>query len=244
MNKGIDPRTKLFIVFCISSMGVLITEIPILLMILASGILFGKYFGVSFGRLMNRFKRILIVLTVIIVIQSLFVRSGEPMVEWMGIKFITDIGLRRGLGYFFRVLIILLSGSIIATSSSRDMLQSLNQMKVPYDLALMVSLGIRFLPLLAEEIRNTYLALQLKGIDLKSLKLKERIELTAYLFMPTIVGTLVRSEQLTYSIEARGYRISEVRSSYRTLTLDKRDWLIMGFGAMVFGMISIVFFMI
>jgi energy-coupling factor transport system permease protein len=244
MNKKIDPRTKLFIVFCFSSMGVVITRIPILLMIMIAGILFGLYFGVSYGRLLKKFKRILMVLLAIIVIQSLFTRAGEPLIEWMGVGIITDVGLKRGLGYFFRVLIILLSGSIIATSSSRDMLQSLNQLKIPYDLALMVSLGIRFMPLLMKEVKNTYLALQLKGIDIKSLKIKQRIDLIAYLFMPTIVGTLVKSEHLTYSIEARGYRVSEERSSYRTLMMAQRDWLIITIGTAVFGSILWAFYTI
>ena len=237
LKQMIDPRVKLFIVFCLSTCGVVFTDVWQLMLIFIIGIVYGILLNVNYIRLYKRLRRILYLFLVIIVIQSIFIKDGTALFKIGQLTLITDIGLQRGMAYLFRVLIIILSGAIISTSNMRDLLQGFYQLHLPYDVAFMVSIGIKFLPLLMEEIQNAFTSIQLRGINIRQLKLSKRIEIISYLFMPTIVSTLVRAQKLAHSVEARGFRVNKKRTSIRQLKYSKKDFWFFGSTIVVFGLV-------
>lgn len=222
-----DPRTKIFVVFFLSTLAVMISDWMGLFRLALIGGGFGLVFGVPFHSLLRRFSKILTVFLGLIIVQSIFIHEGEAIIAISAFPILTTIGLQRGLGYVFRVGIILLSGAILSTSSMRDLLQALQQLKVPYVIGLMVAIGVKFLPIFVQEVQDAFVSMQLRGIDVKHLRLKRRIQVIAYLFIPLILSTLDKAEKLAATIESRGFRTGAKRSQYRKLQLKRQDLICM-----------------
>lgn len=224
MIKKIDPRVKLLIVMCISSLGLVFTKVSMLLTVFLIGLLISRVLKADLLMLLKRIRIILYLFVVLVVIQSIFIRSGDSLVSLGGITVLTTEGLGRGLAYLMRVLIILISGAIIATCDMRRLIQGLVQMKLPYDFAFMTSIGVKFLPLLMEELKDTLTAIQLRGIDINSLPVKQRIEIISYIFTPVFVGAMSKAKKLSLSVECRGFRAFDNRTSILTLKFSTVDY--------------------
>jgi len=226
MNNPIDPRTKLFLVLCLSTIGLMTRNILLLFSISLVGLIISKMLGGDFFVLIKRIRKILYIFFFIVIIQSIFTRQGVPLINVGGFELVTDVGLNRALGYIFRVLIIIISGVIISTSSERDTIQGIIQLGLPYEFAFMTAIGIKFLPLLMEEFKDTYLAIQLRGINIRKLNISERFKITSYIFIPVVASTLNKAKKLSISVENRGFRAYDRRTSITSLKLKYRDYLI------------------
>lgn len=227
MIKSIDPRTKIIVVLCISTLGVLINNITYLVGILLISMIVTKIFKGSIFVAIKKVRKILYILIGIIILQSIFIKEGNVLIGVESFKIITDVGLFKGIEFFLRIFIVILSGSILATSNIREMIQGLIQWKLPYDISFMVSIGIRFMPILLEEMRDAITAINLRGIDTKKMRLKEKINLYTYVLTPVVVGILTKAQKISISIESRGFRAYDSRTSVLTLKLSKIDYLIM-----------------
>jgi len=226
MTHTYDPRVKLFLVLCISTLGIVVENIAVLYIVMLWATLVACFFKVNFISLAFKLRRFMCLLVGIIIIQSLFIKSGNVLIGTENFSIITDLGLAKGLGYLGRIIIVLLSGAIVATTDARQMIQGLVQLRLPYEFAFMAAIGIKFLPLLMEQLNDTFTAIQLRGIDMRELKLKEKLEIYSYLFTPVIISTLHRAKKLSLSIEARGFRAYSKRSSIIKLKLAKPDYLL------------------
>lgn len=235
VKSSVDPRIKIFIALCLSTSGVLFTRVDKLLIILIIGVIYGLCFNVQYFSIYKRIRRYLQLFIVIIIIQSIFNHDGQAVLTINGFALLTDEGIIRGISYLFRIYIIVLSGAILTTSNMRDILQAFIQLKLPYDIAFMVAIGIKFMPLLVEEIQNIFTSIQLRGIDINMLSIKKRIEIVSYLFMPVIMNTLVRAKKLAISVDARGFRAYNKRTSLRQLRIKHIDEVIFFVTIVVFS---------
>ena len=128
--------------------------------------------------------------------------------------------------FILRLMIIIVSSVILTTSTSREIIQALIQMGLPYEIAFMVSISIRFLPLFKDEMRDMVVALQLRGIDLKKIKLKEKLLTYKYLLLPITANSILRARELATAMEMKAFRAYPKRSSYKILKMNKIDYLI------------------
>lgn len=83
--------------------------------------------------------------------------------------------------------------------------------------SLMMRLALRFIPALLEEAQTILKAQAARGADYEEMNMKEKARLLMSLLVPVTVGAFRRAEELTTSLEARGYRIGAPRTSYRQL---------------------------
>jgi energy-coupling factor transport system permease protein len=224
-----DPRTKLIIVMCLSTLGLFFTDVYKLSAVFVIGIIVSKILGGNLYALLVRIRKIIYLLFFIVVIQSFFTKGGSPILSIGDFNIITDIGLEKGLGYFLRVLIIITSGVIITTSRDREMIQGIVQFGLPYEFAFMTAVGIKFMPLLVEEFKDTYTAIQLKGIEIKSLPLIERFKISSYILTPVIASTINKGKKLSISVESRGFRVYDKRTSLVNLKFCNIDYLLILF---------------
>lgn len=225
-DKALDPRTKLIIVIAISSLGVFIRDLKYLAIILATAIIVSKMMNSELFMVIKKLRKIFGVFIGMIIIQSLFIKGGNPIISLGSVTLLTDIGIFRAVEFLMRISIILVSATILMTSTSREILQGLVEWKIPYEIAFMVSVAIRFLPLLKEEVDDTLIAIQLRGIDVKSLSLKEKIKLYSYIFTPVVAGAIVKSKKLSIAMECRGFRALDHRTSYMKLKLKIKDYIV------------------
>lgn len=226
MFRESDPRVKLIIVFALTSVilfaGKLVTFVSITLISIG----FAWLFEVDLKQVFYKLRHFLTLVFGLIIIQSIFNSTGNTLVGIGGFKLLTDVGLYLGVSYICRVIVIVMSGSIISSSSMRANLQALYQMKLPYEIGLMTSVGIRFLPILVEEVKHAYIAMELRGVNVKKLKMKYRVQIISQLFVPIIYSTMTRARKLSESIEARGFVIGKERSSYMELKLTSKDYFV------------------
>jgi len=232
MSVTFDPRTKIFSVVVLSGMVLLSPNLMNQLMIMIMTILLCLMFGVNIFILLKKIKKFLVLFLGIIVIQSIFTNGQTDLVFIGSFTILSVEGLQLGINYMLRVLVIVFCGAIVSSSSMRNTMQGMVQLGLPYEFALMTSIGVRFLPILMDEIKQTYMAMELRGINIKKIPLRRRIELIGRLFVPIVNATLVRAKKLSESTEMRGYIIGEVRSSYYRLRFKGCD-IILGLSIII-----------
>lgn len=220
-----DPRVKLLIVLFLSTTVIFYQNVWTLVTVTLVTLLVSWMMDVAILEVLKKLRHFLILLAGIIIVQSVFRNEGQALINIGGITLLTDLGIHMAVGYFCRVVVIIYSGAIIGTSSLRKNLQGLNQIGIPFELALMTGVGIRFLPMLIEEVSNATMAMALRGVEVKTLPIKKRVTLVSQLFIPIIYGTLTRAQKLSESIEARGFVIGQQRSSYDRLKFNPYDWI-------------------
>ncbi|HZX47212.1 MAG TPA: energy-coupling factor transporter transmembrane component T [Clostridia bacterium] len=224
--KELDPRSKLVLVLCLSTLGVFIQDIWVLTAVISISMVLSAASGSRLFALVKKFRRILWLFVAIAIIQSIFSPSGRVLVNLGGIKLITVGGLYKGVAMVLRMSIVMVSATIMATSNYREIVQGLVQWRIPYEIAFMVSVAIRFLPLLTEEIKNVVTAVQLRGIELDKIPVRQRLKVYSYLIMPVVSGAVIKSRELATTMETRAFRAYPKRTSYMVLTMQRADYAV------------------
>lgn len=176
----------------------------------------------------------LIIFTV--ALQMLFTRGGILYWSW-GVFSLSSYGIQNGLFIFCRfVLIIFMSTLLTLTTpplSMSDAIESLlNPLKrfhLPvHEIALMLSIALRFVPTLMDETEKIMNAQRARGVDFNDGNLIQKVKAIVPLLIPLFVSSFNRAEDLATAMEARGYRGGEGRSKYRKLQWASRDTLVLG----------------
>jgi energy-coupling factor transport system permease protein len=164
---------------------------------------------------------LLIIFTV--ALQMLFTRGGTLYWSW-GVFSLSSYGIQNGLFIFCRfVLIIFMSTLLTLTTpplSMSDAIESLlNPLKkihLPvHEIALMLSIALRFVPTLMDETEKIMNAQRARGVDFNDGNLIQKVKAIVPLLIPLFVSSFNRAEDLATAMEARGYRGGEGRSKYR-----------------------------
>lgn len=232
---ALDPRTKLILVLTFSSLAVFIKNVYILFILLVVTLVAVRAIGGDLWSIFRKLQRFITIFVAIIVIQSIFTAHGHVILQIAQIRLLTDIGLLCGVQTILRFFIVIAAAVIMTTANPRDIIQGLIQWKIPYELAFMVTIAIRFLPLLQEEAKDTLTALQLRGVNLKKIPIFKRLKTYSYLLMPLLVSVLMKSRDLSVAMEMRAFRAFPQRTSLRELHFRRADYYVM--------LLSILFFL-
>lgn len=149
---------------------------------------------------------------------------------------IYEEGLKQGIFISIRFLVLVFVTSILTLTTSpisitdglETLLNPLKRIKVPvHELALMMSIALRFIPTLMDETDKIMKAQMARGSDVTSGPIKERIKAVVPLLIPLFVSAFKRAEDLATAMEVRGYRGGEGRTRYRQLKWTGRDTIAM-----------------
>ena len=160
-----------------------------------------------------------------------FTREGDLLWEW-GILKIYEGGLRQGIYISLRFAILVVMTSFLTLTTSpiaitdaiEILLNPLKKIKVPvHELALMMSISLRFIPTLMDETDKIMKAQMARGSDLSTGPIKDRIKAVVPLLVPLFVSAFKRAEDLATAMEVRGYKGGEGRTRYRQLAWHVRD---------------------
>ncbi|NWO14583.1 transporter [Virgibacillus dokdonensis] len=141
-------------------------------------------------------------------------------------------GLIQGFAISMRFFLLILVTSLLTltttpieiTDAIESMLQPLKKVKFPvHELALMMSISLRFIPTLLQETDKISKAQASRGVDFRTGKLKDRIQAVVPLLVPLFVSAFKRAEELAMAMEARGYQGGEGRTKLRELKFTKLD---------------------
>ena len=149
-------------------------------------------------------------------------------------------GVIGGLLFSVKFLIIILSTIVFAMSTSpRDLISSLVKLKVPYEIAFMLTLAIRFVPVITKELNHVISAQKARAHKLK-FSLRHPVE-SAKSFIPILIPTLMilfkKSLDLAMSIESRAFRAEKKRTFPPRLKFKIYDYLAILLLAVLFYML-------
>ncbi|WP_214894451.1 MULTISPECIES: energy-coupling factor transporter transmembrane protein EcfT [unclassified Exiguobacterium] len=181
-------------------------------------------------------RPILFLIVFTFVVQLFFTREGTVLFEFGWLKIYSE-GLRLAiivsLRFFYLVsittLVTLTTSPIELTDAIELLLKPFKVVRVPtHEIALMLSISLRFLPTLAEETEKIMKAQQARGVDLAAGPIKERLRAIIPLLIPLFISAFKRAEDLAIAMEARGYRGGEGRTRLRESKWTARDTGLMG----------------
>jgi energy-coupling factor transport system permease protein len=180
-------------------------------------------------------KSVLFIIALTTVLHLLMTKGGQVL--W-STSFITiyEEGVRQAIFIASRFLLLVVMATLLTfTTSSLDLtdalerlLAPLNKIRVPvHELALMMSIALRFIPTLWEEMDKIKTAQIARGANLESGNWFKR--LTAYIpiFIPLLLSAFRRAEELALAMEARAYRGGTGRTKYRLLQYQRRDLMLL-----------------
>jgi energy-coupling factor transport system permease protein len=191
--------------------------------LLLVALLYAAALRVGFRRLFGSLKRLWQVAIAIALMQSIFAPSGTILIAIGSVNLLTSGGLIKGLLILFRLALFITGGAMFTPYSQRALIQGMVQVRLPYEAAYMISIGLRFIPQMREEFRDSLTALQLRGVVLEELRLRKRLSLYFYLLLPALAASLQNARELAMSMEMRAFRAMRGRTSYYTLALKRSD---------------------
>src|SRR5690625_2935047 len=141
-------------------------------------------------------------------------------------------GVLQGIAISMRFFLLILITSLLTltttpmeiTDAIEYMLHPLKRIKFPiHELALMMSIALRFIPTLMQETDKISKAQASRGVDFRTGPIKQRVKAIVPLLIPLFVSAFKRAEELAMAMEARGYNGGEGRTKLRALKLQKHD---------------------
>ncbi len=168
----------------------------------------------------------------------LFFTPGVALALPGPLKMITREGLDNGLLMGFRFLLLIVITALLTLTTSpikftvglERLLRPLRRVGLPVsEMALMMSIALRFIPTMTEEADQIMKAQEARGAVFKSGELKNRLRALLALVIPLLIGSFQRAEELAVAMEARGFHGVEGRSSMQELRagpLEHLAWIV------------------
>jgi energy-coupling factor transport system permease protein len=229
---NLDPRIKILSCLAVIISLFLITEFTGYLIL---GVLMAMSIILSKVHPKFVFRGILPMLYIIIftLIIHLFMTEGDVIYS-LGFLKITYEGLVKGLLISCRLFILILATSLLTLATSpisltdgiEKLLAVFKFIGVPaQDIAMMMTIALRFIPTLLEETEKIMKAQISRGADFESGNIFNRTKNLIPILIPLFVNAFRRADELAIAMEAKCYRGGEGRTHYRQLKIKKIDIL-------------------
>jgi len=175
------------------------------------------------------------------VIMNLFMTPGKVLISFWFLQ-ITEEGLLQAGKMAVRLILLLLGSSLLTfTTTPTELTDGLEQglsflkvFKIPvHEMAMMMSIALRFLPVLTEELDKIERAQMARGADFESGNLLRRMKALVPVLVPLIVSAFRRAGELATAMEARCYHGGEGRTRMKPLKFGQTDWLFLA-GTLVY----------
>lgn len=187
---------------------------------------------VPFKYMVKGMKAILMLL-MITVIFNLFLTPGEELVSFWKLT-ITVEGVRVAVFMAIRLTFLIIGSSLMTltttpnnlTDGMEKIMRPLRVLKVPvHEVAMMMSIALRFIPILLEETDKIMKAQIARGADFESGNLLKRAKAMVPLLVPLFISAFRRANDLAMAMEARCYQGGEGRTKMKPLIYKKRDYI-------------------
>lgn len=228
---SLDPRTKINFTFLYIISLFLINNFTgylVAFLFLVGIILLSK---IPVMYVVRGIKALLFIILFTVVI-NLFITPGTPRFEFW-IFTITEEGIALAVFMALRLIFLVTGTSLMTLSTSpialTDGIEYLLK-RVPivkqyaHELAMMMTIALRFIPTLMEETDKIMKAQKARGADFESGNLFARAKNLIPLLVPLFISAFRRADELAVAMEARCYRGGENRTRMKELAYDKRDY--------------------
>lgn len=226
----LDPRVKLFgtLIYIISLF--VFKGLPAFILAAIFLVVLIKLSKVPFSYMVKGLKTIVLIMLFAAVF-NLFLTPGTKLVSFW-IFTITYEGLKNAVVMMVRLVFLIIGTSLMTltttpnelTDGLEKALSPLKYIKVPvHEIAMMMSIALRFIPILIEETDKIMKAQMARGADFEHGNLIQKAKNMVPLLVPLFVSAFRRANDLAMAMEARCYRGGEGRTKMKPLHYQKRD---------------------
>lgn len=194
-------------------------------------------------------KPMLFMLVFLLIINLLVIKEGEVFLTIFGISFYSEaifqtlyIVIRLALMIMITTILTATTKPLELTLGIEDLLKPFQVIHVPaHEIAMMISIALRFIPTLIEETQRIMKAQASRGVDMDEGRLMEKVKAILSLIVPLFVSAFQRAEDLAYAMEARGYIPNRTRTRYKQLKMQSIDYVLLVCTVLIlFGMIALM----
>ena len=227
-----DPRMK-----------VILTAVFIVLIFLANNFasmaLVLAFLGITVAlsrvplKMILRGLKAIVIIVVFTSVRNLFyVQGGKTLVDFW-IVHITTKGVYTALFMAIRIMALIISSSLLTytttptnlTDGLERLLSPLRYLRVPvHDIAMMMTIALRFIPTLIDEVGRIMNAQKARGADLETGNLFQRAKALVPIFIPLFISAFRRAYDLAFAMDCRCYRGGEGRTRMKRMQLAFRDF--------------------
>jgi energy-coupling factor transport system permease protein len=187
-------------------------------------------------------KAVLFILLFTAFLNVFFHRDGDALtafgvkLEWWVIK-ITKQGLINAAFFAVRLFLLVLGSSLLTltttpvalTDGIESLLSPLKIVRFPvHELALIMSIALRFIPILSDETARIMNAQKARGADFETGGLIKRVKAIVPILIPLLISAFRRADELGDAMDARCYAGSKERTKYKRLRYAWRDGVAFG----------------
>lgn len=227
----LDARAKLIVVFLALVEIFLCKNFLSLALIVVFAIASVAISKISFKVVFKGMKMIYFIIVLTSILQIFYNDEGIVLLDWWKIQ-ITTGGIFTAIFMAIRIICLILVSSLLTYTTSPTtltdgisrILSPLNKIKIPVDtLAMMMTIALRFIPTLIEEIDKIMNAQKARGADLDSGNLVQRAKALIPVFIPLFVNSFRRAYELAFAMECRCYNGSNKRTRMKQMKFSWRD---------------------
>ncbi|MFV0635211.1 energy-coupling factor transporter transmembrane component T family protein [Mitsuokella sp. WILCCON 0060] len=243
----LDPRTKVVLLFfylvlifvCRSAISyAMLTALTFVLMLLSK---------VPMGTMLRSLKPLWWIILFTFVIH-LFSTPGEELAQ-VWIFSLTWEGIVEGFYISLRLVLLILLSSLLTfttspiklTDAMEDLLSPFKRFGVPaHELAMMMTIALRFVPTLIQETDRIMKAQQSRGADFQDGSIAKRLKAFVPVLVPLFLSAFRRADDLAMAMEARCYRGGEGRTQMKALKVTSIDYVAWGFTVLLIAAVIAV----
>lgn len=226
----LDPRFKIIASFVYMISIFMVDNIEVYLVVLAfiGAVIFLSKIPIKY--ILKGLKPIVVIIIFAFVI-NVFFTPGTIIFRYKFIQ-ITEEGLYRGFFMATRLIFLIIGTSLLTlTTSPIKLTDGIEQLLNPFkkiglpahELAMMMTISLRFIPTLLEETDKIMKAQMARGADFESGSIISRAKSLIPLLVPLFISAFQRADDLAMAMEARCYRGGDNRTAMKVLKYTRKD---------------------
>ena len=234
----LDPRTKL-LATVLYIIAIFLAKAPIAYGVLILTLIVSVRISKVGARALFRGLKPVLFIIAFTAVLNLFYTPGTVIAQ-LWIFHVTREGVITAVAMMLRISLLIMGTFLLTYTTSpirltdglEDLLGPLKKLGVPvHELAMMMSIALRFIPTLIEETDKIMSAQRARGADFESGNLLQRAKALIPLLVPLFVSAFRRADELATAMECRCYHGGEGRTKLHVLRYETRDYLTLAFYA-------------
>ena len=227
----LDPRTKIILAAVYITLIFIVDSLLGYLAALLFIVVGAALSGIRVRYLLKGLKPIFYIIIFTFLVNLLFASNGKPLWRWW-IFTITDFGIQNAIFMSLRLVFLMLGTQVMLLTTSplaltdgiETLLNPLKKIRLPvHELAMMMTIALRFIPTLLEETDKIMKAQASRGADFESGNILKRARNMVPLLVPLFVSAFRRADELALAMEARCYKGGTGRTRMKVLKFTPTD---------------------
>lgn len=236
----LDPRTKILISFLFIISLFIIDKFVGYIFIVAFLVLVVYIAKISPRYLYKGLKPVFLLIALTAILNIFMLREGR-LIFHIGFIKIYESGIRTAFFMAIRLILLIMGTSVLTlTTSPIELTDGIERLLKPigkeiaHELAMMITIALRFIPTLIDETDKIMKAQKARGADFENGGLIKKAKSLIPLLVPLFISSFRRADELAMAMEARCYRGGSGRTRMKVLKFSSKDLIAFGVFALLF----------